>query len=264
MRPAKSMHVIEVFDTATSVAVIEKRLSTRDRNEPEAIARLHNEARLLRVLEGRATPLLLAAGEDERGPWLRMEKIPFPTLLQRIERAGGRPLEATWVEHAAFASFAALADLHEARDAAGALHLVHADISPANLLVDDAGARAVLLDLELASFRGAPRRDGSFRGTAGYCAPEIARGEPPTVASDLFGLGATWVHAASGRIPRDGPSLAALVAIAAERPLLGAAHVAGAALPAIILQCLAHDPAERPTSAREVLSRLGGPSRSER
>ena len=85
------------------------------------------------------------------------------------------------------------------RDASGPLSIVHADLSPANLALDDAGARAVLLDLELASWRGAPPpRDGAFRGTVAYCAPETARGEAPTVASDLFALAATFLHAVTG------------------------------------------------------------------
>lgn len=232
---------------APSLAV-EKRLAARDRAEPEAIARLHDEATLLRLLGGRVTPRFIDAGDDDHGPWLRMEKLAFPTLAQRLEHA---PLDRAWVDRAARAAFAALAELHQARDDRGALALVHADLSPANLAVDDDATRAVLLDLELASWRDGPARDGAFRGTVGYCAPEVARGETPTVASDLFALAATLMHALTGVVPRDGPSLPAVLAQAAEQPL-----VVTAALAPALAACLAHDAARRPASARAVLALL--------
>ncbi|HSO34981.1 MAG TPA: hypothetical protein VLT33_20770, partial [Labilithrix sp.] len=63
-------------------------------------------------------------------------------------------------------------------------------------------------------------------------------------------------HAALGVVPRDGPSLAAVLAFAAERPLLEEPHVAGFPLPPALARCLAHDPAGRPASARAVLALL--------
>jgi serine/threonine protein kinase len=203
------------------------------------------------------------AGEDERGPWLRTERVPFPVLAHRLEQHAERgvaALETAWVERATRAAFAALAELHEAAAEGGPLLVVHADVSPANLAIDDAGTRAVLLDLELATWRGAPARDGAFRGTVAYCAPEVARGETPTVASDLFALAATLLHAITGAPPRSGPSLAALLASAAERPLFDPAGSAATDLAArgaghaAIVRCLAHLPNERPASAREVLA----------
>jgi serine/threonine protein kinase len=227
---------------------VEKRLAPRDRTEPEAVARLHDEGTLLRLLGGRVTPRLVAAGDDDHGPWLRMEKVAFPTLALRLE---GAPLAPAWVARAARAAFAALAELHEAHDDRGPLSIVHADLSPANLAVDDEGSQVVLLDLELASWRDGAPRDGAFRGTVGYCAPEIARGETPTVASDLFALAATLLHAVTGVVPRDGPSLPAVLAHAAEQPLV----VTGPFDPALAA-CLAHDAAARPASARAVLALL--------
>lgn len=248
-------------------SLFEKRLSARERSVPEAAARLRGEADLLGVLGGTFTPRLAGAGEDERGPWLRTERIPFPTLAQRLERSrneGAPVLDTAWLEPAIRVAFAALAQLHDASDGRGPLQIVHADLSPSNVAVDDDAMRAVLLDLELASWRASPTRDGAFRGTVGYCAPEIARGELPTVESDLFALAATFLDAALGKAPRAGPSLAATLAAAAERPLLDELHVARAALTscgragAALVRCLAHLPNERPASAHEVVSLLDG------
>ena len=245
----------------SATTLFEKRLSTRERGEPEAVARLRGEADLLAVLGGRFTPRLLGTGEDEHGLWVRTAQIPFPTLAHRLERMGTPDpalLETAWIERAVRTAFLALAELHDASDAKGPLHIVHADLSPANVAVDDVATRAVLLDFDLATWRGASTRDGAFRGTVGYCAPEIARGETPTVASDLFALAATFLHAITGTVPRHGPSLAALLAVAAEVPLLtldlsaelrarGPAHAA-------LIPCLALVPGDRPASARAVLA----------
>ena len=247
--------------------LFEKRLSSRERTEPEAVTRLRDEARLLAVLGGRVTPRLVSTGEDERGPWLRTEKLPFPTLAHRLDAAtaaGSDSLDVAWLERALESALVALAALHDASDTQGPLSIVHADLSPANLALDDAGTRAVLLDLDLASWRGAPSpRDGAFRGTVAYCAPETARGETPTVVSDLFALAATFLQAMTGAPPRTGPSFAALLAAAAERPLVdvhpqlasgelaarGRAHAA-------VVRCLAHAASERPASAHDALALL--------
>ncbi|MCL2726097.1 MAG: hypothetical protein FWD69_16850 [Polyangiaceae bacterium] len=250
MRPAQTLpNIAEILP-----GVIEKRLTARTLHEPEAVARLRAEAILLRALGGRVTPALLDAGEDSRGPWLHMGKISSPTLAERLDNARG-PLATAWIECASRAAFDALAVVHEAADGAGALDVVHADISPANLAIDDAGAHVTLLDFELACFRGSPARDGAFRGTAAFTAPEVARGESPTPKSDLYSLAATLAAAALGRSPRPPLPLPALLATAAEVEIiddelraLGARGPAHAAL----LRCLAHDPASRPASAREI------------
>ena len=239
---------------------VEKRLSARERGVPEAIARLRSEAALLARLSGLGvTPRLLESGEDAQGPWHRIERVPLPTLAERLARAGG-PLDPSWIERAIRAAFGALATLHEAADASGSLLVVHADLSPANIAIDDTGTRAVLLDLDLAWWRDGPARlDGTFRGTVAYVAPEVARGERPAPRSDLFALAATFLHAVTGAPPRVGSTFAALLAMAAEAPLLGHEHerehiaIRGPGHAALIA-CLAHDPADRPASARAVLA----------
>lgn len=235
---------------------VEKRLSSRDRHEPQAMADLRSEATLLsRLSTLRVTPRFIASGDDAGGPWHRIERISLPMLATRLSA----PLETEWIERAVHATFDVLARLHEATDSAGTLSIVHADLSPANIAIDDAGSQAVLLDLNLAWWREGPKRDGSFRGTIAYVSPEIARGEAPTTRSDLFSLAASLLHAVTGRPPRSGPSFAALVALAGESPILSAEDARLAARGpghAALLACLAHAPEDRPPSARAVLETL--------
>ena len=246
---------------------VEKRLSPRELRETEAVARLRSEAALLeRLSHLGVTPRFLASGEDGLGPWHRIERIRVPTFAEHLSRASG-PLDSSWLERAARVSFEALSRLHEAVDARGPLSVVHADLSPTNLAIDDAATRAVVLDFDLAWWRdGSLRNDGAFRGTIDYVAPEVARGERPTPQSDLFSLAATLFHGVTGAAPRSGrttgePSFAALLAMAAEAPLLrpgeedgpitsrGPGHVA-------LLACLAHAPDRRPASARIVCASM--------
>jgi len=220
---------------------------------------LRAEAKLLKALGGIVTPAFVDAGDDARGPWLRMARVPFPTLAERLENVGG-PLAPAWIERCARAAFHALAVVHEARDDSGPLHIVHADISPANLAADSDARHVVLLDFGLSCFRGFPQRDGAFRGTIAFAAPEVARSEVPTPKSDLFSLAAALVAAAMGKSPRPPLPLPALIAMAADVPIVtseilvladrGPAHAA-------LVRCLAHDPALRPDSAREIATMLG-------
>lgn len=249
--------------TIDGVDVVEKRLSPRERTEPEAIARLHGEAVLLRVLGGIATPVLVDAGDDAEGPWLRTRAIATPTFSARFADANGTPLADGFVARAARAIFEAAAIVHEATDERGPLAIVHADPSPANVFVDDAGTRATLIDFDLATWRDGPPRDGAFRGTIAYVAPEVARGEAPTVRSDLFALAAVVLHAMTGRVPREGASFPALLARAAEEPLLPQLEAleltrlsAKGPVERAILACLAHEPSDRPRSARDVLAAM--------
>jgi serine/threonine protein kinase len=225
--------------------VFEKRLSSRERDEPEAIASLRSEAALLQALGGRGAPRLVGAGDDDKGPFLRTEAVPFPTLADRL----GAPVDRAWIDRAFRASLEALTVVHEARDERGPLAVVHADLSPSNLAIDDEGTSAVLLDFGLARWRDEPVRDKAFRGTVAYVAPEIARGERAETRSDLFALAASFLHALAGKAPRTGPTLAAMLAAAAEHPIAAPEHPALAA-------CLAHDPSARPASARALLATL--------
>lgn len=231
-----------------------KRLTSRELGEPEAWARLAREGDILEALGGRVTPRVRARGQDARGPFVELERIPFPTLAEHLERAAG-PLDAAFVARVLRAALEALAVVHEHE-----LGVVHGDVAPANLVVWPDGARVVLLDFDLALTRTSPDPDGAFRGTLRYAAPEVARGERPDTRSDLFGLGATMLHAVTGHAPRGATSFPALLAEVAEEPILTeqAAQALAATSPAgaALVACLAHERTQRPPSARAVLARL--------
>jgi serine/threonine protein kinase len=236
---------------------VAKRLVPRFAGDPEAQERLATEARVLGALDGRAAPRLLASGADGLGPWLVMEHLPLPSLASHETLAPAR--RAAIVACVAGGAFQALAEVHEAADAAGALGVVHGDVSPENILALDDGTATCFVDLGLATFRDtAPRRPGPFRGTLLYAAPEVARGEPCTVRSDLFSLSLSLLHVAHPELParpRAALEPAALLVEAAEQPVTAFAEAAAAGLPPevreALLAAVSFSSEARPASARE-------------
>jgi serine/threonine protein kinase len=223
-------------------AYVCKRLPPRALGEPWMRERLAAEGRLLAALGGQGAPRLVASGEDAHGPWIVMERVPWPELGSRAGAGDGR-----WLERAAGSTFAALAALHTAG-------VVHADLSPRNVLVADDGERAALVDFGLAraSFLP-PMPPGPFRGTLAFAAPEVARGEPFDERADLFSMAACLLYTWSGQMPRTQESDAAMLVAAGEESVQPWAERAARGLvPGLaraLVACCAPEPAARPPRA---------------
>jgi serine/threonine protein kinase len=112
--------------------------------------------------------------------------------------------------------------LAEALDHAHGLGIVHRDVKPSNIVLDERGLPH-LIDFGLAH---RPDRETDFdgsgliRGTPAYLAPEQARGNDarPEPANDQYGLGAILYELICGRPPFTGPRLAVLVSVLRDDP----------------------------------------------
>jgi eukaryotic-like serine/threonine-protein kinase len=155
--------------------------------------------------------------------------------------------------------------------------IIHRDVKPGNLMVigGPAGRRAApsaqepptgemtvkLTDFGIARAAEQTRltQVGSVVGTAAYLAPEQARGEEATPASDVYALGVVIYQLLTGRLPWEGTSLAELaIRRENERPLPPSSYdpdVADA-LSTAVLRSLEGDPELRYTSARELATAL--------
>ena len=137
-----------------------------------------------------------------------------------------------------------LADLDQVAAALDHLHaqeppVVHGDVKPANI-VRTADGSVVLVDFDIA---GAPGRTG----TAGYAAPEVAAGEKPGPAADVFGLGATAVTLLNGLpVTEATPRYPGLDAGSQQR------------VSRALRAALAVNPARRPRSAQELVDQMRG------
>ena len=184
---------------------------------------------------------------------------PFYTMEYVPGLAAGRALgPGDWRA----LSFVAAQAAHglEALHSAGVLH---GDLKPSNLLVipgaepDALPAGVRLLDFGLAALLG---RDGAgHRGTAGYAAPEVVRGEAPTIASDLYGLGATLYTLAAGQSAFSRRASGSVLRRQQEGPPAAVPlEEAGTPGPLVqlILRLMAPAAGERPSDAREVRREL--------
>ncbi len=189
--------------------------------------------------------------------WLATEYVAAPSLAEWVHRHGPLPLPPL---------LSLARELTAALVTVQAAGVVHRDIKPANVLLGR--ERPFLIDFGIARVVRDARytQTGAVIGTPGYLAPEQATGAVASAPADVFSLAAVLVHAAAGR----GPFLAAgeeltlpalLYRIVHEEPRLDG--VPGDLAP-LLRDCLAKDPAARPTAA-ELLQRLtaAGPAAGE-
>lgn len=201
------------------------------------------EARALARLDHPDIVGVLDLVEDDGRPWMVFEAAPyrFPGRpLGDVVRADG-PLHP---EQAAQVGWQVLAALREAH-AAGVLHR---DLKPGSVLLGP-GNRMMLADFGMVTADGSPAltTPEALTGSPLYMAPERARGEPATPASDLWSLGATLYAAVEGRAPfrRDG-TVAVLTAVMSGNP--DPPRRAGPLWP-VISGLLRMDPGARPDAA---------------
>ena len=150
-----------------------------------------------------------------------------------------------------------LDDAAAAIDAAHAAGIVHRDVKPGNLLIDDRG-HVKVADFGIASAAGLDSltQTGTILGTAGYLSPEQARGERSGPASDRYGLAVVAWELFTGRRPFESqtPAAEAAAHVQAPVPSISAANRdLPRAFDPIFVRALAKDPGARfPTGAEFV------------
>ena len=190
-------------------------------------------------------------GQGENTYYIVMEYVDGPTLSSLL-RAG--PLEP---ERAA----AIAASVAAALDFAHRRGVIHRDVKPGNVLIDDR-AQVKVADFGIARAIGTSEdltQTGSVMGTATYFSPEQAQGYPVDPRSDVYSLGVVLYEMAAGRAPfsGDSPVSIAYKHVKEAPPLPSQLNPAvPPALEAVIMKALAKDPAGRYQSAEEMRSDL--------
>ncbi|MGV9584824.1 serine/threonine-protein kinase [Nocardia farcinica] len=203
----------------------------------DAKQRAMREGRIAARLHHPHAITVFDVAEEDGQPWLVMEYMPAPSLAAEI--AGGRTLPPHQVADIGAQAAAALAAAH----AAG---IMHRDVKPANLLVGNGTVKITDFGISRAVGDVTVTATGFLAGTPAYLAPEVARGEDPSPASDVFALGATLYAAVEGAPPfgeGDNP-LAVLHAVA--RGEIPPPRRAGPLAP-VLMRLLAADPVARPS-----------------
>jgi predicted Ser/Thr protein kinase len=181
-------------DTSLERPVAIKVLDERFARDEDIRGRFTREAlAAARLSRAPSTVTIFDVGEWNGRPFIVMEYLAGGSLADRLEAEGAQPLirVVTWLDQAA-----------AALDAAHAAGVVHRDVKPANLLLDESG-NVHVADFGIASAAGldSSTAAGTVLGTAGYLAPEQARGERATPATDRYALAAVAFELLTGTRP---------------------------------------------------------------
>ncbi len=175
-------------------------------SDPERLTRFEREAKAVAALNHPNIASIYQIDEADGVIFIAMELVAGATLSHR---AADRPLPLDLLLTVSI-------QIADALDAAHAKGIIHRDIKPHNILVDDRG-RAKILDFGLAKLsdtddetsRAQSRLDtisardlttpGATMGTIAYMSPEQVRGDPLDARTDLFSFGAVIYEMATGR-----------------------------------------------------------------
>ncbi|MFC8449075.1 serine/threonine-protein kinase [Kitasatospora sp. NPDC057223] len=208
--------------------------------DEEFRARFRQEVTAARRVGGSWTAPVLDADTEGPQPWVATGYVAGPALGTAVRQFG--PLPAAAVRTLG-------AGLAQALEAVHGLGLVHRDVKPSNVLLALDGPRLIDFGITRAlDASTALTRSGFVVGSPGYLSPEQAQGLPAGPPSDVFSLGAVLAFAATG-VPPFGDGVSAAVLL--YRVLYEAPGLNGTddGLHALLLACLAKDPAQRPTPA---------------
>lgn len=174
---------------------------------PKALASCLTEARALAALNHPNVVHVYAIEEKESRPFIVMELIEGDRLEQLIEEAGSLGEER---------ALKIAIEVAKGLQAAGGVGLIHGDVKPANILLDQQG-RVKLIDFGVARYTDNNPNQKPL-GTPQYVAPEVVLKQEIDHRADQFCLGATLYHALSGRLPFQGSSVSEVLRARLESP----------------------------------------------
>jgi eukaryotic-like serine/threonine-protein kinase len=218
-------------------------------DDPEALRRFEREARTASSLNHPHICTIHDFGEEDGRPYIVMELVEGETLEERLGDGRVSPGDALrWGIQ--------IADALETAHTRG---IVHRDVKPSNIMIDERG-NAKVLDFGLARFFTddtlATRETmaGAVLGTIPYMAPEQLSGKDADARTDLFALGVVIHTMFSGRHPFLRETTAATVrAILEEKP---SPLTESPSMDRVLKKLMAKDPARRPSSAAEAAREL--------
>jgi len=240
--------VWQAEDTVLARQVAVKLLRRLDGDPMDAVVRFRAEAQAAARLMHPNVVATYDVGTEDQHVFLVMELVSGPDLAQ-LMRSSGLPSGKLVADIATQGA--------RALDAAHAAGIVHRDVKPANLLLAPDGTLKIT-DFGIA--KGASTETtgvGVLLGTASYVSPEQVRGHSATPASDWYSFGCVLYELLSGTPPFTGPDVESVMRqhLDATPESINRTDVEPA-LANLVLQLLAKDPEDRPTSAADVTALL--------
>ncbi|MBC8352145.1 MAG: serine/threonine protein kinase [Planctomycetes bacterium] len=186
--------VFKGFDSELNRPVAIKVLAPHLAGSGAARKRFAREARAAAAIVHEHVVAIHNVESESELPFLVMQYVPGESLQGRIDREG--PLDVCEVLRIARQTASGLAAAHEQG-------LVHRDVKPSNILLEQGVERTLLTDFGLAraSDDASLTHSGHVPGTPHYMSPEQARGNAIDQRSDLFSLGSVIYAMCTGRPP---------------------------------------------------------------
>jgi serine/threonine-protein kinase len=179
----------ETLDRPVAVKVMHREMS----EEADQLERFRQEARAVAKISHPNVVAVIDAGEDHGYPYIVFEYVEGETLKQRIARVGALDIQ----EAIAYAI-----EIARGLSIAHARNMVHRDIKPQNVLIDDEG-RAKLTDFGISRQleQDGMTATGRVLGTTDYVSPEQAMGHAVDQRSDVYSLGVVLYEMLIGQVP---------------------------------------------------------------
>ena len=186
--------------------------------------------------------------ESTRTPYLVMEFVEGQSLERILEKGSVPfPRACAWT-----------ADIAVALGVAHRKGVIHGDVKPANILINQEG-RVKLTDFGMARLASNDTKDTPLLGTPAYWCPEQILGKPQDSRSDIFSLGVILYEMITGTRPFKADSLQGMCSLIMSSTPLPPSH-SNPSLPAglndLVSSCLAKDPAHRRSSAEDLADDL--------
>jgi len=240
-------YVYEALDTDLDRTVALKLLPQKLETQQSSLSlrMFLQEAKTVANLQHPNIVTIYEIGHDDGVHFFAMERVDGVTLLDLVRERGALPAgQACYlIAHAA----RALAAGH-------AMGVVHRDVKPGNIMIDRAG-RVKVTDFGLADVRNAEEDEAlnnQSLGTPGWISPEVARQEPATPASDIYGLGLTLYYALTAKRLIRAKTTADMIRMQRDAKSIRREELPEAWPPRlrdIVVQCLQADPKHRYQSA---------------
>jgi eukaryotic-like serine/threonine-protein kinase len=188
--------VYRAFDVNLERQVAIKLLHREMSADSDQLERFRREARAVAQLSHPHIVGVIDAGEDEGRPYIVFEYVEGETLKQRINELGRLPVD----ESVAYAI-----EIARALGCAHSHGIVHRDVKPQNVLIDEEGS-AKVTDFGIArSLKDdGLTADGRVLGTTDYVSPEQALGHDVNGQSDIYSLGIVLFEMLTGEVPFHG------------------------------------------------------------
>jgi serine/threonine-protein kinase len=243
--------VYRALDETLERQVAIKLMNREIASDSDQLERFRREARAVAQLSHPHIVGVIDAGEDAGRPYIVFEYVEGETLKERIRRLGQLPIG----EAVAYAI-----EIARALGAAHARHIVHRDVKPQNVLIDEEGS-AKVTDFGIARTldEDGLTQDGRVLGTTDYVSPEQALGHPVSGQSDLYSLGVVLFEMLTGTVPFRGENQVAVAMKHVREELPDVRELrpeVSAALAAVVDRATAKDLKERYRSDDELIDDL--------